>query len=91
MKDYTPEQYAEMVIREVYKVENIYNLATAIGYTATKIAIWASKKAEISMWASVDEEHEARNEAEWKKADIKYRAYIIAFNTLSAKLPDFTK
>jgi hypothetical protein len=87
----TPEDYAEMVIFEIYRTENIYNLASSIGYTATKIAIWASKKAEISMWASVDEEHEARNEAEWKKADIKYRAYIIAFNTLSAKLPEFTK
>jgi hypothetical protein len=91
MRTYTAVQYAEMVIREVYKVENLYNLASAIGYTATKISIWASKKAEISMWASIDEEHAARNATEWKIADTKFRAYLIAFNTLSAKLPEFTE
>lgn len=88
---YTAIAYADMVIRETYKVENIYNLATAIGYSATKIGIWASKKADIATWAALDEEHEARNQAEWEIADVKFRAYVIAFNTLSAKLPDFIK
>lgn len=91
MKYKTAIEYAEMVIRQTYKVENIYNLTAAIGYSATKIGIWASNKADISTWASLDDEHEARNVAEWKIADMKYRAYIIVFNTLSAKLPDFTK
>jgi predicted O-methyltransferase YrrM len=86
---YTPQQYADAVIRQVYKVENIYNLGTAIGYTATKMSIWASKKAEIAVWATDGtEEHAARNHAEWEIADTKFKAYLIAFNTLSAKLPE---
>ena len=90
--NYTSQQYADAVIKGVYKVENIYNLATAIGYTATKLGIWASKRAEISNWATDGtEEHAARNHAEWEIADTKFKAYLIAFNTLSAKLPEFTK
>jgi hypothetical protein len=88
----TPEQYAEMVIFEIYRTENIYNLASSIGYTATKIAMWASKKAEISTWATDGtEEHQAKHDADWEVADFKFKAYVVAFNTLSAKLPDFTK
>jgi hypothetical protein len=88
----TPEQYAEVIIYEIYKTKNIYNLASAIGYTATKIAMWSSNKADILTWATDGtEEHQARNDAEWENADAKFKAYVIAFNTLSAKLPDFTK
>jgi hypothetical protein len=87
----TPEDYAEMVIFEIYRTQNIYNLASSIGYTANKIAIWASKKADISAWAAIDTEHEERNNADWEVADFKFKAYVIAFNTLSAKLPEFTK
>ena len=86
---YTAQHYADAVIRQIYTVENIYNLGSALGYTATKMSIWASKKAEILTWATDGtEEHQERNNAEWRIADTKFKAYLIAFNTLSAKLPE---
>lgn len=86
----TPQQYADAVIKEIYKVENLYNLTTALGYTAYKMSHWAMKKAEIATWATDGtEEHEARNHAEWEIADKKFKAYLIAFNTLQAELPAF--
>lgn len=87
---YTPQQYADAVIKEIYKVENLYNLAPALAYVATKLGIWASKKAEIAIWATDGtEEHAARNYAEWEIADTKFKAYLIAFNTLQARLQEF--
>ena len=86
----TPQQYADAVIKQIYKVDNLYNLAPALAFTAAKLGIWATNKAEIATWATDGtEEHAARNHAEWEIADKKFKAYLIAFNTLHARLQEF--
>lgn len=86
----TPQQYADAIVKEIYKVDNLYNLAPALAYVSTKLGIWAMKKAEIATWATDGtKEHEAENLAEWEIADKKFKAYLIAFNTLQAKLQEF--
>ncbi len=84
----TPEQYAEMVIAKVYKVENTYNLARAIARVADKYAKWVMVASDRMTWALVgDEERDKSVELSQHEAWVKCQAYRLALDTLIAKLP----
>jgi hypothetical protein len=83
----TPEQYAEMVISKVYKVENQYNLVRAISAVATKYAKWTITTVDRNLWAVANDEHAKYVEEKQHEAITKQRAYRLALDTLVAKLP----
>ena len=83
----TPEQYAEMVIAKVYKVENHYNLVKAISAVATKYAKWTITTVDRNLWAIGNDEHAKYVEEKQDEAITKQRAYRLALDTLVAKLP----
>ncbi len=83
----TAEQYAEMVIAKLYKVKNHYNLVKAISAVATKYSKWTITSVERNLWTVGNDEHAKYVAEQQHEAEIKYKAYRLALDTLVAKLP----
>jgi len=84
----TPQEYAELVIKKFYKVENIYNLTRAIARVADKYAKWVMEASNRMTWAMVgDEEHDKSVELGQHEAWVKCEAYRLALVALTDKLP----
>jgi hypothetical protein len=83
----TAEQYAEMVIAKLYKVHNHYNLVKAISMVSSKYAKWTITSVERNLWAVGNDEHAKYVAEQQHEAEIKYKAYRLALDTLVAKLP----
>jgi hypothetical protein len=85
MMTQTPEQYAEMVIAEYYKIETPFNLAIAISKASIKYSKWLNASSDRSMWAT-DYSNEAHVAEQQHEANVKCQAYRIALLTLTDKL-----
>ena len=85
MMTQTPEQYAEMIIAEYYKIETPYNLAVAISRVAVKYSKWLDASSDRSMWAT-DYSNEAYVAEKQHEANTKCQAYRLALITLTDKL-----
>lgn len=84
----TPEDYAELVIKKFYKVENTYNLARAISRVADKYAKWAMEANNRQSWATDGTEQHANYLAlSQHEAWVKCEAYRLALVELASKLP----
>jgi hypothetical protein len=84
----TAEQYAELVIKKIYKVETTYNLARAIARVADKYAKWIDEASNRQTWATDGSETHANYLAlSQHEAYVKREAYRLALITLTDKLP----
>jgi hypothetical protein len=85
MMTQTPEQYAEMVIAEYYKIETPFNLSIAISKTAIKYSKWLNASYERALYTVGDHNREFVAE-EQHEANVKCQAYRLALLTLTDKL-----
>jgi hypothetical protein len=84
----TPQEYAELIIKNVYKVENPYNLARAIGTVANKYAEWVIESISRMNWTTDGtDEHAEQHKPEQDEALMKREAYRLALVMLTDKLP----
>lgn len=85
----TAEQYAELVVKKLYKVENLYNLARAIARVADKYAKWTMESISRQTWATDGTEQHANYLAlSQHEAEVKQEAYRLALVELTNKLPN---
>jgi hypothetical protein len=83
----TSQEYAEMIIKEYYKVPNIYNLARAIARVGNKYAKWVMESAERSMYAVIEGYNDTHVAELQHEAKVKTEAYRLALVALTDKLP----
>lgn len=86
--NYTPEEYADLVIKKFYKAETTYNLARAIARVADKYAKWVMEASNRRTWATDGSEAHANYLAlSQHEAWVKCEAYRLALVSLTDKLP----
>jgi hypothetical protein len=83
----TSQEYADLVVSQVYKVPNLYNLARAIARVADKYAKWTRTSIERDIYAQTEGANLSYAYEQKYEADIKCEAYRLALLMLTDKLP----
>lgn len=83
----TSQEYAEMIIKEYYKVPNIANLARAIARVADKYAKWTMTSLARDNYALAEDADLNYAYEQQHEANTKREAYRLALVALTDKLP----
>jgi hypothetical protein len=83
----TSQEYADLVVSQVYKAPNLYNLARAIARVADKYAKWTRTSIERNTYALTEGVNLSYAYEQKYEADIKSEAYRLALLMLTDKLP----
>ena len=84
--NFTPEEYAHLVIRNTYTDETHYGLVTAIAKIATKYSKWTKTNLVRQSWTVGQTDANYIAEAQYE-SEIKTKAYQIALLNLTSRLP----
>lgn len=83
----TSQEYADLVVSQVYKVADLYNLARAIARVADKYAKWTRTSIERDSYALSEGINLSYAYEQKHEADVKCEAYRLALLMLTDKLP----